>query len=213
MNFLLEDKFDNFVMGIDEAGRGPLAGPVVAAGVLFLARKAEYITQIKDSKKISKKKREEIYQKLITDKEIIYEISVIDVELIDEINIFVATKLAMQNIYGKIKKKYQDIIVLVDGNHKMIIGDNKIIPVIKGDNISISIAAASIIAKVTRDNIMLNLDKKFPEYSWQSNSGYGTKKHLDAINKYGITKHHRKSYAPIKNIVNESKYKKNNTIF
>ncbi|MFZ8865014.1 MAG: ribonuclease HII [Rickettsiales bacterium] len=201
-DFNLEKKYSGIVAGIDEAGRGPLAGPVVAAAVIFLKYASDYIADLNDSKKLTPKKRTELYNKLITDPNICYDYAIITATEIDQINIFQATQKAMKLAVSKLKIKPD--YFLVDGNHKMI-SNNNAIPVIKGDNISNSIAAASIIAKVIRDNMMHDLAIKYPQYDWLNNAGYGTKKHIEAIAKYGITKYHRKTYAPIKNNYNDYK--------
>lgn len=195
-DFSLEAKFNDLVAGIDEAGRGPLAGPVVAAAVIFLSYNCDYANQLQDSKKITARKRVELYDKLISDQNICYNYAIINEEEIDKLNIFNATKKAMEMAVAKLACEAS--YFLIDGKFKMITKTNSY-PVIKGDNISNSIAAASIIAKVVRDQIMHDLATKYPQYDWQNNAGYGTKKHLAAIEKYGITKFHRKSFAPIKN--------------
>ena len=201
-DFNLEKKYNGIVAGIDEAGRGPLAGPVVAAAVIFLKYESDYIADLNDSKKLTPKKRTELYNKLIADPNICYDYAIITATEIDQINIFQATQKAMKLAVSKLKIKPD--YFLVDGNHKMISNNNSI-PVIKGDNISNSIAAASIIAKVIRDNMMHDLAIKYPQYDWLNNAGYGTKKHIEAIAKYGITIYHRKTYAPIKNNYNDYK--------
>lgn len=201
-DFNLEKKYNGIVAGIDEAGRGPLAGPVVAAAVIFLKYVSDYIADLNDSKKLTPKKRTELYNKLIVDPNICYNYAIITATEIDQINIFQATQKAMKLAVSKLKIKPD--YFLVDGNHKMISNNNSI-PVIKGDNISNSIAAASIIAKVIRDNMMHDLAIKYPQYDWLNNAGYGTKKHIEAIAKYGITIYHRKTYAPIKNNYNDYK--------
>ena len=196
-NFEIEKEQQGFIIGIDEAGRGPLAGPVVASAVGFLEYKNnDYITLLNDSKKLTYKKREFLYQKLTTDSNVQYSFSIISPKIIDKINILEATKLAMQDCAEKIKKDFT--YSLIDGNQKMISENFNPIPIVKGDSKSISIAAASIIAKHSRDLIMQDLAKTHPEYSWESNAGYGTKKHIEAIKKYGITEHHRRSFAPVR---------------
>jgi ribonuclease HII len=198
-DFAIEDKLSGNVAGIDEAGRGPLCGPVVAAAVIYLKRSQGFINHIDDSKKLSRQKREELYENIINDQNIIYANAVIDNDIIDKVNIFNATKLAMQQAYEKLALKADS--VLIDGKFKMITAPVAL-PVIKGDKLSISIATASIIAKIIRDNIMQDLHKIHPEYNWQKNQGYGTREHLEAIEKYGITKFHRISFAPIKKHAN-----------
>lgn len=198
-DFVLENKFPDFVAGVDEVGRGPLAGPVVAAVVVFLNKQLDFICMLNDSKKLSAKKRMILFDQLVNSKGVIYNYAVISNIVVDKINIFNATKQAMLESVEKISNRVSISQILVDGNHKMLNNKFSETTVIKGDSKSYSIAAASIIAKVIRDKIMINLGKNFPYYNWQNNAGYGTKEHLEAINKYGISKYHRKSFAPIKN--------------
>ena len=174
------------IAGVDEAGRGPLAGPVVAAAVIL--DRAIIIPGIKDSKKLSKKKREELFEQITTHYQ--YSVGIIAPEEIDRINILEATKKACNLAVDSLQNKPD--IVLVDGNMKF--NDTRYVSIIKGDDKSISIAAASIIAKVTRDRIMEELSAQFSAYKWHKNSGYGTKEHLEAIRTHGITEHHRKSF-------------------
>jgi len=182
----------NLIAGLDEAGRGPLAGPVVASAVIL--PKLELIRDIDDSKKLSEKKRDELYMKI---QEIAIDIGVgiVDNETIDKINILNATKLAMKRAVDSLKIKPD--FMLIDALEIADI-DIKQKSIIKGDSRSISIAAASIIAKVTRDNIVKQYDIKYPEYKFSKHKGYGTKEHYEAIKKYGITPIHRKSF--LKNI-------------
>lgn len=195
-DFKIENSLEGLVAGIDEAGRGPLCGPVVAAAVIFLKQDQDFIYEINDSKKLSKKKRSELYKKIINNDDIIFSQAIVSNDIIDNVNIFNATKIAMQQAYDRLKLKADHI--LIDGKFKMINSENAI-AVIKGDSLSLSIAAASIIAKQVRDNIMLDLDALCPEYKWSKNQGYGTKEHLEAIDKFGVTKYHRFSFSPIKN--------------
>lgn len=175
------------VAGIDEAGRGPLAGPVVAAAVII--NSDIIIDGIDDSKKLPKSRREYLYD-LITEN-YIFGIGISSRKEIDEINILEATKLACMRAAEALPIE-PNIIILVDGNMKF--PDSKYKSIIKGDTLSISIAAASIIAKVYRDRIMLALSKEHPEYSWHKNSGYGTAEHISALREFGPTKHHRKKF-------------------
>lgn len=187
MNFEIENQFLNAVVaGIDEAGRGPLAGPVVAAAVIV--DKLHIINGINDSKKLSRKKREELYEQIT--KHYHYGVAIIDAEEIDRINILRATIKACTQAGDKLSVRAD--VIIVDGNMKF--GDDRFISVVKGDTKSISIAAASIVAKVTRDRIMDSLAIEFPEYYWQKNAGYGTKDHISAIKKFGLTSYHRKSF-------------------
>ena len=188
----IENSYQGVVCGIDEAGRGPWCGSVVAAAVVL---GEGFPTSLNDSKKLSEKKREQIFDEVLrTCKVGIGEASV---EEIDFLNIGKATKLAMRRAYENLAKICRIDAALVDGNQLPDL-PCKMQFVIKGDAKSYSIAAASIVAKVTRDRQIHELAKQFPEYGWESNKGYGTAEHSQAIEKYGITAHHRKSYAPIK---------------
>lgn len=174
--------------GTDEAGRGPLAGPVVAAAVIL--PKDFYDVRIDDSKKLSAKLREELFA-VIKKNALSYAYTVIPQNKIDEINILKASLLAMKRSVQKLKL-HPDII-LVDGN-KSFTYDAEVIPIVKGDSKSLSIASASIIAKVVRDKIMLKLANDYPQYGWDRNKGYPTKEHIEAILKYGACKIHRKTF-------------------
>lgn len=206
-DFLLENQFNGVVVGVDEVGRGPLAGPVVAASVVFLNQDLDFLSMLDDSKKISVKTRKILFEKLSYSQDVIYDYAIISSEVIDEVNIFNATKQAMLESVENISGKIEVSEVLVDGKHKMLGNKFSEQAVIKGDSKSYSIAAASIIAKVVRDKIMTDLGMLFPCYNWKKNVGYGTKEHISAILEYGITEHHRKSFAPIKNGITK-KYKK-----
>jgi len=180
------------ICGIDEAGRGPLAGPVVAAAVIF--KKGFYHKDINDSKKLSVKQRDILYD-LIMDNAVSVGISIIDHHIIDDINILEAARLAMQEAMNKLQVKPDYALT----DHMDIKG----IPytsLIKGDQLSMTIAAASIIAKVTRDRIMIDYDKQYPLYGFKDHKGYGTKKHLEALKLYGITPIHRKTFKPVTSI-------------
>lgn len=179
----------NFIAGIDEVGRGPLVGPVVTAAVIL--PKDFYDERINDSKKLTEKKRELLYD-VIIENAISVGIGISSEDVIDEINILNATKRAMLEAVNNLSVKPEHL--LIDA-----VKLNTDIPqtsIIKGDAKSESIAAASIIAKVTRDRMMVELDKIHPEYDFKHNKGYGTKKHIEAIRKYGIIKEHRKTFAP-----------------
>lgn len=181
----------NKILGIDEAGRGPLAGPLVVAGVIL--PEDFYNDEINDSKQLSDKKRRELYQ-VIMDNAIEVKVNIVDVETIDRLNILRATKEGMEEIVKLVGNNCDAVFVdavKLDGV------DKPVLSLIKGDALSVSIAAASIIAKVTRDDIMLELDKEYPMYDFKKNKGYGTKNHLLALDRYGVTKHHRMSYAPV----------------
>lgn len=184
----LYNKGYNLVCGVDEAGRGPLCGPVVAAAVIL--PKDTYIEGVNDSKKLSEKKREKLYED-IQNTAIAVGVGISDVNVIENVNILNATKLAMVQAINNLQ--ITPDYVIVDGNQKIDIT----IPldtVIKGDAKSESIACASIIAKVTRDRILLKYDKVYPEYGFSKHKGYGTKLHIEAIKKYGITPIHRPSF-------------------
>lgn len=201
--FLIENNFDTkIICGIDEAGRGPLAGPVVAC--TFLVNREKILPKINDSKKISKSKRRKIFQDLIDNHK--YGVGIVDNFQIDKINILQATKLAMKISFDNFCEKYgfSADILLVDGNmvpFEKIQNLQEILPIIKGDQKSISIACASIVAKEVRDDIMDKYHQQFPDFEFNKHYGYGTKKHIENINKYGISPIHRKSFEPIKSIL------------
>ena len=196
----VEKKISNFIIGVDEVGRGPLAGPVVSAAVIL---SEDFDTNdINDSKKLSKSKRELIYEQIINKCD--FKIGIASVNEIDKYNILQASLLSMQRAVSQFKSK-DHYTVLVDGPWSYDNSNSLIIPKVKGDSIYPSIAAASIIAKVYRDNLMSSLSKKFSNYLWEKNSGYGTKEHLSAIKKYGISSHHRKSFAPVHKILSLQK--------
>ena len=187
----------NYIAGIDEVGRGPLIGPVVTAAVIL--PKDFYDERINDSKKLTEKKRELLYD-VIMENAISVGIGMSSNEVIDEINILEATKKAMLEAISNLSITPEHLLI------DAVKLDTKIpqTPIIKGDAKSLSIAAASIIAKVTRDRMLIEMDKKYPEYDFKHNKGYGTKKHIEAIYKYGVLKEHRKSFEPIKSIVEKS---------
>jgi len=177
------------IAGVDEAGRGPLCGPVVATAVILPVNL--YIEGINDSKKLSEKKREKIYEELVSNKDVSFAVGLSDVDVIEKVNILNATKLAMIQAINNldIKPDY----VLIDGNQNIDI-DIQSQTLVSGDSKSASIAAASIIAKVTRDRMMYEFDEKYPEYSFGKHKGYGTKVHIEAIKKYGLCSIHRPSF-------------------
>ena len=192
-----EEKFSDYIIGgIDEAGRGPLAGPVVAACVVL--DRSKEILYINDSKKVSEKKRYLLYDEII-DKSYAYGIGIVDEKVIDDINILEATDIAMKEAYGKANKMYREKykacinMLFVDAIHIKNV-DIKQVSIVHGDALSISIAAASIIAKVTRDRIMIDYDKLYPEYGFAKHKGYGTKKHIEALHKYGRCPIHRETF-------------------
>ena len=182
-----------YIGGIDEAGRGPLAGPVVAAVVVF--KQGTKIEGINDSKKLSESKREELFE-IIKKEALDYGIGIVNNEEIDEFNILNATYMAMKKALNSLKQKPDYLLIDAATIPGIDIKQN---PIIKGDSKSISIAAASILAKVTRDSMMYQYDEIYPEYGFKSHKGYGTKEHYDAIEKYGITPIHRKSF--LKNVL------------
>ena len=185
------EAFDNgfeCVCGVDEAGRGPLAGPVCAAAVIL--PRGCIIEGLNDSKKLSEKKREQLFD-VITQKAEAYSIAMASEKEIDEINILQATFLAMRRAVGSLEIKPD--FVIVDGNRDPLLGI-KTMTLVKGDSLCESVAAASVLAKVTRDRYMLKLCEKYPEYQFQKHKGYGTKLHYEMIEKYGISDIHRKSF-------------------
>ena len=180
------------IAGVDEVGRGPLVGPVVAACVILPEEFS--LEGLTDSKKLSEKKREFYYDEIMK-QAVSVGVGIISEEVIDKVNIYEATKLAMKEAISKCNVRPEHI--LIDAMPLSI--DIPTTSIIKGDFKSITISAASVIAKVTRDRMLDELDKKYPMYDFKDNKGYPTKKHLDAIKKYGIIKEHRKSYGPVKN--------------
>ena len=186
----LNSKGITLIAGVDEVGRGPLIGPVVASAVIL--PKDFKLPGLTDSKKLSEKKRE-IFYEIIKKESISIGIGVISEKRIDEINIYEATKEAMYEAINNLNPKPEH--VLIDAMKLSL--DVPSTSIIKGDLLSISISAASVIAKVTRDHMLYDIDKEYPMYDLKNNKGYGTKKHIEAIKKYGITKYHRLSYKPV----------------
>lgn len=180
------------IVGVDEAGRGPLAGPVVAAACIL--SRAYKNKEINDSKQLSEKKREELFE-IIKKDAIAYGVGVVSAEEIDKINIYEATKKAMKEAINNLKVKFD--LILTDAMPLKGF-DVEVVPIIKGDAKALPIAAASIIAKVTRDHMMNDLARKYPEYHFEEHKGYGTSKHLEALKKFGPIKGvHRFSYKPV----------------
>lgn len=188
------------IAGVDEVGRGPLIGPVVACACILPVN--FYHKDIKDSKKLSEKKREEMY-KIIKENAISIGLGIVSEKVIDEVNIYEATKIAMKEAIKNLNISPEH--VLIDAMKlELNIPSTSII---KGDAKSESIAAASIIAKVTRDHMLDEMDKEYPMYDLKNNKGYGTKKHLEALKTHGPCKYHRVSYSPVRNALNEKNTK------
>ena len=185
---LTADSSAEGVAGVDEAGRGSLAGPVVAAAVILNVP----VVGIEDSKKLSPKKREKLFMRLQECARI--GVGIVDVETIDKINILQASLLAMQKALGALRPGPR--IALVDGKFVPNVAC-RAVGVVRGDQRSVSIGAASIVAKVVRDRLMRELGGRFPGYGWERNAGYGTQKHKNAIKTLGITPHHRRTFAPV----------------
>ncbi len=197
-DFFYEQQYSGLVAGIDEAGRGPWAGPVVAAAVIFPRQSLNpmLLDELDDSKKLSAKKREQLFPEIMQWGKV--GVGLASVEEIDQINILQATFLAMQRAIDDLPVSPQTL--LIDGNQTK----NFAIPtqlIIQGDSKSYSIAAASIIAKVTRDRIMQALSCHFPVYGWQKNAGYGTSHHHLAMQTHGITIHHRRTFRPVRQLL------------
>lgn len=183
------EKGFSLICGVDEAGRGPLAGPVCAAAVI-LPRDLE-IEGLNDSKKLSDKRRRALYD-IITEKAVAYGIAMVDERVIDEINILQATFLAMRQAVQQLSEK--PALALVDGNREPDFGDISVKTIIKGDSLSANIAAASILAKVTRDRFMEQQDAIYPQYGFAVHKGYGTKAHYEALRQYGACPIHRRTF-------------------
>lgn len=203
-NYEYEKKYWNMgfnnIAGVDEVGRGPLIGPVVTACVVLPHNfKLEGLT---DSKKLSEKKRNEFCE-YIKQNALAYSIGVVGPEEIDEINIYQASKKAMLLAIEDIRKKINVDYILTDAMPLEL--DIPSLSIVKGDLKSITISAASVIAKVTRDNMMYELDKKYPQYKFGAHKGYPTKKHIEAINKYGLIEGYRKTYGPVKELIERNK--------
>lgn len=188
-----------YIAGCDEAGRGPMAGPLVGAAVILpVGYKLDFLN---DSKKLTEKKREELYKKIYEDA-IQVEYEIISVEDVDKLNPLEASRLAMEKSLSRMKKLDYVLTDCMDVKTKVPYES-----LVHGDARSASIAAASIIAKVTRDHIMIELDKKYPEYELARHKGYVTKRHLELLEKYGVSDIHRKSYAPVKKVLAQNKDK------
>ena len=181
------------ILGVDEAGRGPMAGPLVVGGVIF--PEDFYDDRINDSKKLTEKKREALYD-LIIENALAYQIEVLSVEEVDTLNVYEGSRTGMKRIVESLEPDF----TLSDA---MPLGDIPHLSIIKGDAKSLSIGAASILAKVTRDRIMKEYGKQYPEYGFEKHKGYVTKVHKEALEKYGVTPIHRKSFAPVQKVLNE----------
>ncbi|HFR3774384.1 TPA: ribonuclease HII [Streptococcus suis] len=190
----LYDNGVEFIAGIDEVGRGPLAGPVVAAAVIL--PKGCKIRYLNDSKKIPKSKHEGIYQEVM-ERAVAVGVGIKDAAVIDQVNIYEATKLAMLEALGQLSQEPEHLLIDAMKLDTPIPQTS----IIKGDANSLSIAAASIVAKVTRDKMMADYDREFAGYGFAKNAGYGTAEHLEGLNKLGITPIHRKTFEPIKSML------------
>ena len=205
-NWYLENHIDpSKSVGIDEVGRGPLAGPVVAAAVWIPSNAISDLNQenfvIRDSKKMTASNRQKVVNYINNQQQIRYAIGMASVEEIDELNILQATFLAMQRA---VKILNIDVpTLLIDGNRAPTFSNKKIFTIVGGDDRVLSISLASIIAKQYRDKVMTDLAREYPQYEWDKNVGYGTRKHIDAIHTYGITPFHRKTFAPMKNMIKQ----------
>ena len=193
-DFAIEDRCDGHICGIDEAGRGPLAGPVVAAAVIL--DRTRVPAGLDDSKKLSAKRRAALFEALARDAEI--GVGVAGVAEIERINILNATLAAMARAVAALPRR--PAIALVDGNRPPDL-PCVVETVVGGDRASLSIAAASIVAKVTRDRLMADLARDYPGYGWDHNAGYGTAEHLAALTRLGVTRHHRRGFAPVRAVL------------
>ena len=203
-DFSIEKKLNSPVIGLDEVGRGPLAGPVISCGCYFknYTIHEDLYNLIDDSKKLSEKKRIaafKILQNLKKEGILDYHLGIANVAEIDQLNILEATKLSMKRVVDKFN--FQKVQLIIDGNFSLNYKSYKEQSVIKGDDKSLSIAAASIIAKVHRDRLMKKLSIRHQHFGWEKNAGYGTKIHIENIHRLGPTIHHRKTFEPIKSLI------------
>ncbi|MBO6852362.1 MAG: ribonuclease HII [Marivivens sp.] len=187
------------IAGVDEVGRGPIAGPVTAAAVVLDAENLP--TGLNDSKKLSARKREQLFDQIMRTS--VVSIAHASVDEIDDLNILYASHLAMVRACNGLP--IRPSVALIDGNLVPQDLGLKAVPVVKGDARSLSIAAASIVAKVTRDRLMVDLAQQYPGYGWSQNAGYPTKAHLEALRDIGVTPHHRRSFRPVHNILYQVK--------
>lgn len=197
----IEQQYSGIICGIDEVGRGPLAGPVTAAAVILPDHVLDIpeLALLNDSKKLTAKRREMLFE--VIKNHCQFGIGQASVEEIDEINILQASLLAMHRAFDNLPTRPD--VALIDGNKTPDLPCT-MQAVVKGDSISSSIAAASIIAKVTRDRLMEKLGKEYPHYGWSRNAGYGTKIHMEALETHGVTIHHRRSFAPVTRALNKT---------
>ncbi len=193
-DFSIESEYSGIIAGVDEAGCGPWAGPVVAAAVVL--NQENFPLGLNDSKKLSAKRREALYQPIIESSKV--GVGIVDVQEIDKRNILQAAKYAMQLAIKDLG--FIPDVALIDGNRAVELPCQSRL-IVKGDGISLSIAAASIIAKVTRDRIMHLLSQEHPHYGWERNAGYGTAQHQRGLAEHGVTEHHRRSFAPIRKLL------------
>lgn len=204
-DFILETELGGRVVGVDEAGRGPWAGPVVAGAALLDPAELPdaLLSGLDDSKKLKPAKREALLAELEGSAGAVLGVGAASVEEIDELNILQATFLAMTRAVADLSERLDGApdFALIDGNKVPPGLPCEARAVVKGDGVSLSIAAASIVAKVTRDRMMAALDQVFPGYGWAGNAGYGTRAHQEALLTLGVTPHHRKSFAPIRKIL------------
>ncbi len=201
-----DKKYNCLIAGVDEAGRGPWAGPVVAAAVILDPAKADTLQEIDDSKKIPEKKREILFQ-IILNASLSYAICEVSEKVIDKENILQATLRAMSNAVEKLTVKPG--IILIDGTKCPDLPNFKNEAIADGDAKSLTIAAASILAKVHRDRVMRNYDKMFPQYGFASHKGYGTPGHIAALKEHGVCEIHRRSYRPVREVIDKGLRKKN----
>ena len=199
-DFEIENKYDGLIAGLDEAGRGAFAGPVVSAASAINIQKIEknLLDRIDDSKKLTFQSRNEVFNAVVKSRYISFGVGISSVDEIDSLNILQSTFLSMKRALIVLESRLQKSIdfALVDGNNTPSLG-RQVYPVVNGDSKSVSIATSSILAKVVRDRIMINLSKQYPEYGWEKNKGYGTKDHKIVLSNLGVTKLHRKSFRPI----------------
>jgi len=188
----------HYIAGIDEAGRGPLAGPVVASAVIL--DESFYLEGLYDSKELKEEQRESFFD-YIQEYAVSYGIGIVDNEEIDKLNIYEATKTAMNRAISQLEPAPDQLLIDAVQLHESPVPYEAIV---KGDQRSVSVAAASILAKVTRDRYMREIHEEYPSYDFGSNMGYGTKKHMDALNRYGATRYHRNSFAPVKKVLQPS---------